>query len=112
MKKVFMFVNVDWFFLSHRLPIAQAAQKNDIDMAVYTEFTRSHNKEQAIGFNLLSSPLQRTSKSVFHFIFEFIKSYKIIQIGKPHLIHAVTIKPILVLGIIARLTSTPFIAQK
>ena len=106
-----MFVNVDWFFLSHRLPIAQAAQKNDIDMAVYTEFTRSHNKEQAIGFNLLSSPLQRTSKSVFHFIFEFIKSYKIIQIGKPNLIHAVTIKPIVVLGIIARLTSTPFIGS-
>ena len=29
--------------------------------------------------------------------------------GKPDLVHAVTIKPILILGIIARLTSTPFI---
>jgi len=46
-----------------------------------------------------------------HFILEFAKVYKIIQIGKPNLIHAVTIKPILVMGVIARLTSTPFIGS-
>ena len=111
MKRIFMFVNVDWFFLSHRLPIAQAAQKNNIDMTVYTEFTRPHNKNLSDGFNLLSSPMRRRSKSVLHFILEFVKVYKIIQIGKPNLIHAVTIKPILVMGIIARLTSTPFIGS-
>lgn len=106
-----MFVNVDWFFLSHRLPIAQAAKKNNVDMSVYTEFTQAHNKKLIAGFNLLNSPLQRTSKSVLHFILEFANAYKIIKKGKPCLIHAVTIKPILVLGIIARLTSTPFIGS-
>ena len=111
MKKVFMFVNVDWFFLSHRLPIAQAAKKNNVDMSVYTEFTRAHNKKQIAGFNLLKSPLQRSSKSILHLVLEFTKAYKIIKKGKPSLIHAVTIKPILVLGIIARLTSTPFIGS-
>ena len=111
MKKVFMFVNIDWFFLSHRLPVAQAAQKNNIDMTVYTEFTQPHNKSLLDGFNLLNSPMRRRSKSVLHLILEFTKVYKIIRKGKPNLIHAVTIKPILVMGVIARLTSTPFIGS-
>tara|TARA_B100001093_G_scaffold151258_1_gene143977 strand:- start:7300 stop:8424 length:1125 start_codon:yes stop_codon:yes gene_type:complete len=111
MKKIFMFVNVDWFFFSHRLPIAQAAKKNNIDMTVYTEFTKFHNSKQIDGFTLLSSPLKRNSKSIFYFILEFLRLFKIIKNEKPNIIHAVSIKPILVLGSIARLTSTPFIGS-
>lgn len=111
MKKIFMFINVDWFFLSHRLPIAQAAKNNNIDMTVYTEFTKPYGKMKTNGYNFLKSPLKRSSKSILHFIFECFKSYKIIKKEKPNLIHAVTIKPILVLGIIARLTSTPFVGS-
>lgn len=110
MKKVFMFVNVDWFFLSHRLPIAKAAKKNNVDMTVFAEFTQVH-KHQNSKFNFLNSPLKRSSKSVLHFFIEFFQVYKIIFKTKPDLIHAVTIKPILVLGIIARITSTPFIGS-
>jgi glycosyltransferase involved in cell wall biosynthesis len=111
MKKVFMFVNVDWFFLSHRLPIAKAALKNNIDMTVYAEFTKAQHQKQDKGYSLLDSPLKRSSRSILHFFLEFLKAYKIIREGKPNIIHAVTIKPILVLGIIARITSTPFIGS-
>lgn len=111
MKKVFMFVNVDWFFLSHRLPIAKAAQKNNIDMTVYAEFTKAQHQKQNKGFRLLDSPLKRSSRSILHFFLELLKVYKVIYKGKPNIIHAVTIKPILVLGIIARITSTPFIGS-
>lgn len=111
MKKVFMFVNVDWFFLSHRLPIAKAALKNNIDMTVYAEFTKSQYQKQDKGYSLLDSPIKRSSRSILHFFLEFLKAYKIIREGKPNIIHAVTIKPILVLGIIARITSTPFIGS-
>jgi len=111
MKKVFMFVNVDWFFLSHRLPIAKAALKNNIDMTVYAEFTKSQYRKQDKGYSLLDSPIKRSSRSILHFFLEFLKAYKIIREGKPNIIHAVTIKPILVLGIIARITSTPFIGS-
>ena len=104
-----MFVNVDWFFFSHRLPIAKAAQKNNVDMAVYTDFTQFRENNDDDGYNLYQSPIRRSSTSVFHVIFEFFKAYLIIKNGKPDLIHAVTIKPILVLGLVARLTSTPFV---
>ena len=106
-----MFVNVDWFFLSHRLPVAKAAKKNNIDLSVYSEFTKSHAEKEIDGFNFLESPLSRSSTSILHSIFEFFQAYKMIKRAQPDLIHAVTIKPILALGIIARLTSTPFIGS-
>ena len=109
MKKVFMFVNVDWFFLSHRLPIAKAAVANNIEMIVYTDFTKEHGATFSKDFVLHQSPLRRVSKSLFHLIFEIFNSFLIIIKGKPDLIHAVTIKPILILGVVARLTSTPFV---
>ena len=59
MKKVFMFVNVDWFFLSHRLPIAEVAADRGIDMTVFTDFTKSHD-ETYNGFTLQKSPIART----------------------------------------------------
>ena len=109
-KKVFMFVNVDWFFLSHRLPIAKAALQNQIDMTVYTDFTHSKevNKEQ--GFKMFQSPLSRSSKNLHMFLVEFVKVFILILKQKPNLLHAVTIKPIIFLGIVARITETPFIA--
>ena len=109
MKKVFMFVNVDWFFLSHRLPIAKASVANNIEMIVYTDFTKDHGATFNKEFVLQQSPLRRASKSLFHLIFEVFRSFLIDIKGKPDLIHAVTIKPILILGVIARLTSTPFV---
>lgn len=109
MMKIFMFVNVDWFFFSHRLPIAKAAKKNNVDMSVYADLTQVQDKNHNEGYILYQSPIRRTSKSVFHVIFEFFKSYLIIKKDKPDLIHAVTIKPIIILGLVARLTSTPFV---
>lgn len=106
-----MFVNVDWFFLSHRLPIARAAQENNIDMTVYSEFTQDHDPKKINGFSLLDSPLKRSSQSIAYLLVEFLRVYKIIKTGNPNIIHAVTIKPIIVLGIIARITSTPFIGS-
>ena len=110
MKKIFMFVNVDWFFFSHRLPIARAARKNNVDMVVYTDFTKAQEENNKDGYDLHQSPIHRTSKSIFHVIFEFFRAYLIVKNGKPDLIHAVTIKPILLLGLVARYTSTPFVA--
>ena len=39
MKKLFIIVNVDWFFLSHRLPVALAAQKAGWDVTIVTADT-------------------------------------------------------------------------
>ena len=109
MNKVFMFVNVDWFFLSHRQPIAKAAHQNNIEMSVYTDFTETHEFYDQEKYGLFQSPISRSSNYFGSGIIEFIKSYFLIYKLKPAVIHAVTIKPIIMLGIVSRFTRTPFV---
>lgn len=109
MKKIFMFVNVDWFFFSHRMVIANAAKANQVDMTVYTDLTIKNNNKNIENFSLLQSPLSRKSKIFGYEFIEFFRALLLIKKNKPDLIHAVTIKPILLLGVIARITKTPFV---
>jgi glycosyltransferase involved in cell wall biosynthesis len=109
MKKIFMYINVDWFFLSHRLPIAKEAIKHDIDMHVFTDFTRSHRGSNYGDFNLKKSKILRKNISLISLIKEFFATFFQVKKENPDLIHAVTIKPILFLGLISRMTRTPFV---
>lgn len=101
-----MYVNVDWFFLSHRLPIAKDALKHNVDMTVFTDFTIPHDDKNYLGFKLRKSPIKRKNKFL---LLEFVATFLQVKKEKPDLIHAVTIKPIIFLGIIARLIKKPFI---
>jgi glycosyltransferase involved in cell wall biosynthesis len=110
MNKVFMFVNVDWFFLSHRLPIAEVAAEREIDMTVFSDFTRPHNKAQN-GFLFLQSPIRRTYINFYSSCVEFYKTFQLIKHERPSIIHAVTLKPIIYLGIICLILRIPFMAS-
>ena len=65
MSKIFMFVNVDWFFLSHRLPIAEVAKDKGVEMTVFADFTSSHENNEYKGFSFLQSPIKRKYLSIF-----------------------------------------------
>ena len=105
MKKIFMFVNVDWFFISHRLPIANAARQNNFDMSVFADLTIQDIDNSSYQFDLNKSPLERQTKISPKILLEFLRAFCLIKRRKPDLIHAVTIKPIIFLGIISRITS-------
>lgn len=110
MNKVFMFVNVDWFFLSHRLPIAKVAADRGIDMTVFADLTRTH-EEAYKGFSFRQSPIRRTYVSLYSSCLEFCKAFALISRERPSVIHAVTIKPIIFLGIVCLILRIPFIAS-
>ena len=110
MKKIFLFVNVDWFFYSHRLPIAKAALNHDIDMTVYTDITDKRRNANLNEIKVTQSPLSRSSKSPWSILIEFFKLYGLVSKARPDLLHAVTIKPIILVGLISRLTKIPFVA--
>ena len=67
--KIFMFVNVDWFFLSHRLPIAKAAAQKGYDFSVYTDFTSDHSERAYGNFSIIQSPIARTRKTVLNLFY-------------------------------------------
>lgn len=111
MKKIFMFVNVDWFFFSHRLPIAETAAARGFEMTVFSDFTRSHSKDTYNGFSFSRSPITRSYRGLYFSCIEFIATLRLIKYERPSVIHAVTIKPIIFLGVVCLIFKIPFVAS-
>ena len=105
-----MFVNVDWFFLSHRLPVAKVAAERGLKMTVFCDFTKKHD-EVYDGFALCQSPIKRAYSNIYSSCKELFKTFMLIKRERPEVIHAVTIKPIIFLGIISFILRIPFIAS-
>ena len=106
-----MFVNVDWFFLSHRLDIAKESAKRGVALTVFADFTSDHSEHAYGDFSFLKSPLTRSSTSLVASCLEFLKTFWVIKNQRPDVVHAVTIKPIILLGIICVILRVPFIAS-
>ena len=56
MKKIVFTVNVDWFFLSHRLPIALEALQNNAEVWVITADTGHKAEIESYGFKFIDFP--------------------------------------------------------
>ena len=108
---VYMFVNVDWFFLSHRLSIAKESTKRNVEFTVFTDFTANHYEHAFGDFSIIQSPISRKSMGMISSSIEFFKTFMVIKNNRPDVVHAVTIKPIIFLGIICLILRVPFIAS-
>lgn len=93
--KLFIVVNVDWFFLSHRLPVALAAQRNGWDVTIVTADTGKLNDIAAAGLKVVNLPMSRSGKNVLQELRAFLFLYKLYRREKPDVVHHVGIKTIL-----------------
>jgi len=101
-KKTILFVvNADWFFLSHRLPIAKKALEKGYDVHLLTEITTKRKEIEKYGIVVQELKFSRGSTSILKNLFLFIKILKIFKSINPDLIHLVTIKPLIIGGIAA-----------
>jgi glycosyltransferase involved in cell wall biosynthesis len=107
MKKLVFVVNVDWFFLSHRLPIALAAQKQGFEVHIATHVTNRLPELVKYGFTVHQLKLERSSAGPMSALITLFDIWKVFKVVKPDLVHLVTIKPLLLGGIAARLASVP-----
>ena len=108
-KKLLILINNLNFFISHRLPIAQAAKLKGLDIVIgYGELGGADNislKKQ--GFKLTYIPINRGSINPFKELKTFLHIWKFLKSEKPDITHLVTIKPCLYGGIIARILNLP-----
>lgn len=91
-KKLFIVVNVDWFFLSHRLPIALEAKNRGLEVTIVTANTGKKDIIESYGLNFIDFPFQRSGSNVIHetkCVFALTKLYKKYN---PDIIHHVTLK--------------------
>ena len=95
MKKLFIVVNVDWFFLSHRKDIALAAQKEGWDVAIVAADTGKLKDIQALGLKTINLPMSRSGMNIKEEIGTLYFLYKLYKQEKPDVVHHVGMKTIL-----------------
>lgn len=106
-KKILFFVNVDWFFWSHRLPVALAAIDAGYEVHIMTRLTDKKDELLAKGLIVHDFPFDRNSQNILSVLFAFFRVLYCFQKIKPDLLHAVTIEPILLGGAAARIVRVP-----
>ncbi len=101
---LFYVVNVDWFFLSHRIQLALHALKMGYDVFLITKNTGRKSEIEKQGIKVYDMDFRRSGTnpiSELKLIFGLVKLYRK---HKPILIHHVTIKPNIYGSIAARLS--------
>jgi hypothetical protein len=106
-KKILFVVNVDWFFLSHRLPIALEAQQAGFEVHIAAGITDKSNALKAYGLTVHQLGLKRDGLGVLNAVKTLLELWRIFRTVQPDLVHLVTIKPLLLGGFVARWLRVP-----
>lgn len=99
-------VNAPEFFLSHRLPLAVAAQKAGFQVHVATADGPDVQRIQLLGFTHHIVPFARSGQNPLNELGTLLRLVKLFRRLKPTLVHLITIKPVLYGGIAARLAGS------
>lgn len=102
-KSIIFLVNVDWFFISHRLPIALEALNNGAEVWVVTADTGHKEEIESYGFKFVDFPFSRRGTNLLSEAFDLPRLYKLYRKIKPDLAHHVTIKPVIYGSLVTRL---------
>ncbi len=102
-------VNVDWFFLSHRLPIALEALRHGYQVHIATGLTDRLAQLQSYGLVVHPLALNRSSTGLANMLHTMWQLLKVFRAVRPDVVHLVTIKPVLLGGLAARLAGVPAI---
>lgn len=93
--KLLIVVNVDWFFLSHRLPVALAAQQDGWDVTVVTADTGRLKDIEAAGLRAVDLPMSRSGMNILKDLRACWFLYRLYRHLRPEVVHHVAIKAIL-----------------
>ena len=91
--KVILFtVNVDWFFLSHRLNLATEALKKGYEVHLASSFTHHKSHIESLGIHVHDLNISRGNTSIHNVLLSLISIFKIVRLTSPDIIHAITLK--------------------
>lgn len=99
-------VTEDWYFVSHRLPLAMAARRDGFKVAVATRIARHRLEIDQAGIEAI--PLQHLLRSSVNPWRETLAVSELVRIyrrWRPDIVHHVALKPVLYGSIAARLAA-------
>lgn len=92
-RKIIYVVNVDWFFVSHRLPLAIEALQRGFIVYLITKNTGEFHKFRKLGIICYDMDFERAGKNPLKELKLINQLTRIYREVKPDIIHHVTLKP-------------------
>ena len=103
MAKLFIIVNQDSFFLSHRKPVAEAALAQGYDVTIVAQDTGRSADIKALGLGFVDLPIDKAGVNPVKEASTFWFLYRLFRQEKPDIVHNVGLKAIRWGGLAARL---------
>lgn len=88
-------VTEDWYFLSHRLPMARAARQAGYEVHVATRIKEGGAGIEGEGFTVHALSWQRGSLSLRHSLSSVLELRRLLQSVSPDILHNIALKPVL-----------------
>lgn len=102
-KRLFIVVNVDSFFLSHRLPIGVAAQEAGYDVTIVCKDTGCADQIRAAGLKTIDLPINKAGTNLKDEYKTCLFLCRLFKCEKPDIVHLVGLKIMLWGGLACRL---------
>ena len=102
--KLLFVVTEDWYFVSHRLPLAVAAQAAGFDVAVATRAGQQADAIRNAGIRLIPFALSRRGGNP---LAEVMALWRLYRRERPDLVHHVALKPVMFGALAAWLARVP-----
>jgi glycosyltransferase involved in cell wall biosynthesis len=106
MPKILYLVTEDWFFVSHFLPMAQAARDCGLQVAVATRVRADGDRLKAEGFSVIAIESRRGSFSPLHSLRDFFQALKIVREARADIVHCIALRPVVIGGLAAKFAGT------
>ena len=111
-QKVLFVVTEDWYFCSHRLPLALKLIEKGYDVLLATRVSVHEQRLVNLGIKVISlNKLRRSSINPIIELLAFFELYFLIREERPDILHQVALKPIIYGSIIALFLKTKFIVN-
>lgn len=101
--RILFLVTEDWYFLSHRLPLARAARDAGAEVLVATRYVTHQEKIAAEGFKTIALEWDRGSHNLLKEAFSVLRLAALYYQWRPDIIHHVAMKPIMLGSLAARI---------
>lgn len=110
-KRLLYVATVDWFFISHRLPLAVAARDAGYDVTVAAADTGVAQKIIDAGLKFAPLPFARSSVNPVTEARTVFALLRLVSRLKPDIVHNISLKPVLYGGIVTALLRTPLVVS-
>ena len=104
-------VNTDWFFLSHRLPLASAAAAAGADVTVVATDTGRADEITAAGLRFVDARMSRMGRQPLRELGTLFRLTYVIRRQRPDLLHLVATKSVIYGGIAAIFARRPAVVS-